>query len=94
MTISLDDTQGEEKSEFNSMSCGAIFVFGHLLEMAMPFKAAGVLITMIYRIFVGDVMIFLGIYFVFLGAFGLATFLTFQVIKSSFSIALICTTRR
>ena len=46
---SLDGTQGEEKSEFNSMSCGAIFVFGHLLEMAMPFKAAGVLITMIYR---------------------------------------------
>mmetsp|Transcript_44277 Transcript_44277/g.105124 ORF Transcript_44277/g.105124 Transcript_44277/m.105124 type:complete len:298 (+) Transcript_44277:2-895(+) len=56
--------------------------------MAMPFKAAGVLITMIYRIFVGDVVIFLGIYFVFLGAFGLATFLTFQLSPHPESLAL------
>jgi hypothetical protein len=72
-------TQGLEREEFNTMAIGSVAVFMHLLEMAMPFKAAGVLITMIYRIFVGDVLVFLSIYFVFLFAFAFATFMTFQL---------------
>eukprot|EP00961_Rhodomonas_salina_P014367 192946-Rhodomonas_salina.2 len=48
--------------ELNMLAISCIFVFCYLLHTLVPFKTFGVLVIMIYRIFVKDVLYFLIIY--------------------------------
>lgn len=64
--------------ELNMLAISCIFVFCYLLHTLVPFKTFGVLVIMIYRIFVKDVLYFLIIYAFLLCAFGIGIWMMYQ----------------
>lgn len=73
---------GYVRTELCLLAVACVLVFCNLLHIVMPLKMVGVLVIMVYRIFIKDVLLCLFVYSILLCAFSMAIFVMFQ--KSDF----------